>query len=130
VLAYAASQVLIRHGVSDAASPLLGSLLALTVGTIGFTGLAARQLGEASTNVRRGAWLFAIAGFFSTLGVVFQFQALDHGDVVLVAPVSNTNPLFTLLIASVLLRGIENLTPQVVAGAALVVAGVAVLRLA
>jgi drug/metabolite transporter (DMT)-like permease len=129
VLAYAASQVLTRHGTSEGASPLLGSFIALTVGTLGFTLLAARQLRERSSNLRRGALLFTVAGFFSSLGVVFQFLALDRGDVVLVSPVSNTNPLFTLLIAAVMLRGLERLTPQVLAGAGLVVLGVAVLRL-
>jgi drug/metabolite transporter (DMT)-like permease len=130
VMAYTASQILTRHGVSEASSPLLGSFIALAVGTAGFTALAVRQLREPVVDTRRGTKLFAIAGFFSTLGVIFQFQALDHGNVVLVSPVANTNPLFTLIIASVMLRGLEKLTPQVFLGAGLVVAGVVVLRLA
>jgi drug/metabolite transporter (DMT)-like permease len=130
VLAYTASQILTRYGVSDESSPLLGAFIALTVGTLGFVPLALRQLSQPSQDAGRGARLFAIAGFFSTLGVIFQFQALDHGNVILVSPVANTNPLFTLIIASVMLRGLEKLSPQVFLGAGLVVAGVAVLRLA
>jgi uncharacterized membrane protein len=129
VLAYTMSQVLTRHGVSDDASPILGSFIALTVGTAGFTLVANRQFQERSADFRKGAWLFAVAGFFSTLGVVFQFQALHHGDVTLVSPISNTNPLFTLLLAALMLRGVERLTPPVFLGAGLVVAGVIVLRL-
>ncbi|HLF78927.1 MAG TPA: DMT family transporter [Dehalococcoidia bacterium] len=129
VLAYATAQVLTRHGVSGDASPILGSFIALTTGTLGFTLIAARQLRERAVDLRKGAWLFALAGFFSTLGVVFQFQALHEGEVTLVSPISNTNPLFTLIFATVLLRGVERLTPRVFLGAGLVVAGVVVLRL-
>lgn len=129
VLSYAVSQVLTRHGVSDDASPLLGSFIALSVGTVGFGLLAGRQFSERGTDFRRGAWLFAVAGFFSTLGVVFQFEALHRGQVTVVSPISNTNPLFTLIFATVLLRGVERLTPRVFLGAGMVVAGVVVIRL-
>ncbi len=129
VLSYAVSQVLTRHGVSDDASPLLGSFIALSVGTVAFSLVTSRQLGESSLDLRRGAWLFAVAGFFSTLGIVFQFEALHRGQVTVVSPISNSNPLFTLIFATVMLRGVERLSPRVFAGAALVVAGVIVIRL-
>ena len=44
-----------------------------------------------------------------------------------ISPVLATNPLFTLLFASIFLRGVERITPRVVLGALLVVAGVVVL---
>jgi drug/metabolite transporter (DMT)-like permease len=129
VLSYATSQVLTRHGVSGDASPLLGAFIALTVGTLGFTFLAGRRFSEPGADVRRGAVLFAVAGLFSTLGVIFQFEALQKGQVIVVSPISNTNPLFTLIFATVMLRGVERLTPNAFLGAGLVVVGVAVIRL-
>jgi len=129
VLSYAVAQLLTRHAVSSDASPLLGALIALTVGTLSFGFLAGRQMSEPAANLRRGALLFAVAGLFSTLGVIFQFVALQKGQVIVVSPIANTSPLFTLIFATVLLRGVEQLTFNVFLGAALVVAGVAVIRL-
>jgi drug/metabolite transporter (DMT)-like permease len=126
-LSYAASQVLTRHSVSDLTTPLVGSSLALFWGTLGFSFISIRGLRERSVNVRRGIVLFAGAGIFSALGVMGLFQALQRGPVVLVSPVVSTNPLFTLVLAALLLREVERITPQVVCGALLVVAGVVVL---
>jgi uncharacterized membrane protein len=91
--------------------------------------VAGRQFSEGASDFRRGALLFAVAGFFSTLGVIFQFAALEKGQVVVVSPIANTSPLFTLIFATILLRGVETLTPRVFLGAGLVMAGVAVIRL-
>ena len=129
VLSYAIAQLLTRHAVSEDASPLLGTLIALSVGTLGFTFVAGRQFSEGGADLHRGALLFAVAGFFSTLGVIFQFEALQKGQVVVVSPIANTSPLFTLIFATVLLRGVERLTLNVFLGAGLVVVGVAVIRL-
>ena len=50
--------------------------------------------------------------------------------VVVVSPVLATNPLFTLILAAIFLRDIEQITPRIIVGALLVVAGVVVLSLA
>ena len=128
-LSYGCSQVLIRHSVSDLAPPLVGSMVALFWGTLGFVGLKFRNLSEASANFKRGALLFAGAGFFSTLGLVGMFIALERGQVVLVSPVLATHSLTTLVFAAIFLRGVEQLTLRVAVGALLVVAGVIVLSL-
>ena len=73
--------------------------------------------------------MFAGAGIFSTTGVLCLFLALERAPVVLVSPVANTNPLFSLIFVALLLRGVERLTPRVFLGAGLVVAGVGVLTL-
>lgn len=129
--AYGSSQVLARQGVSDLAPPLVGSLVALFWGTLGFGLMAVRGLRAAPIgNFRRGVLLFGTAGIFSAIGVVLMFQALSRGEVVVVSPVLATNPLFTLVLAAVFLRGVERITPRIVVGALLVVLGVAVLSLA
>ena len=105
-------------------------MIALFWGTLGFIALSYRSLGERSPNFRRGALLFTVAGFFSTLGLVGMFLALDRGEVVLVAPVLATHSLSTLVLAALFLRGVERLTLRVAGiGAVLVVAGVIVLSL-
>jgi drug/metabolite transporter (DMT)-like permease len=129
-VAYGSSQVLARQGVSDLAPPLVGSLLALFWGTLGFALVAARNLHTTGGNFRRGALFFGTAGMFSAMGVVLMFQALSRGEVVVVSPVLATNPLFTLVLAAVFLRDVERITARIVGGAFLVVAGVAVLSVA
>lgn len=129
-LAYGSSQVLARHGVSDLAPPLVGSFIALFWGTLGFSLMTVRSLGQRSANLRRGALYCALGGILSAAAVTLNFQALSRGDVVVVSPVTATNPLFTLIFASVLLRGIERITPRIVIGALLVVSGVVVLTVA
>ena len=125
--AYGTSQVITRQSVGDLATPLVGTLIAIFWGTLGFTVLAARDFRERRPGFRRGALFFTLAGLVSALGVVFLFQALSLGTVVIVSPIAATNSLFTMFFATLMLRGVERITPRVVLGAALVVSGVVVL---
>ena len=70
----------------------------------------------------------AARGIFSGVSVLLIFEALSRGQVV--SPVLATNPLFTLFLATVLLRGLEQITLRVIAGTCLVVLGVVVLTVA
>jgi drug/metabolite transporter, DME family len=128
-IAYGSSQVLTRHSVSDLAPPLVGSFIALLWGTVGFGLLSARSIRDRGSDFSRGAMLFGGAGIFSAVGVMLMFQALSRGEVVVISPVLATNPLFTLIMAALMLRGVERITVTVVAGAVLVVAGVAALSI-
>lgn len=129
-LAYGSSQVLVRQGVGDLATPLVGSMLALAWGTTGFAILAARSWAQRGERFRHGALYFAAGGIFSACGVMLMFQALSRGEVVVLSPVLSTNPLFTLVFAALFLRGVERITLRVVLGALLVVGGVVVLSVA
>lgn len=131
-IAYGASQVITRHTISSTAPALVGAFIALAWGTLGFSVLSVRGLAIASRtpDFWRGARFFMGAGVFSALGVMMLFQALERGEVVVVSPVVATNPLFTLAMAAVVLRGVEQITRRVVAGTCLVVLGILVLTLA
>ncbi len=126
-LSYGGSQVLTRQAVSNLAPPLVGTFIALFWGTLGFALLSVRNLGPRPERFRRGAAFFIGAGVSSSLGVTLMFQALSRGEVVVLSPVLATNPLFTLLFAALLLRGVERITARHAVGTALVVAGVVVL---
>jgi DME family drug/metabolite transporter len=129
-LSYGTSQVLTRQGVSTLAPPLVGAFVALTWGTLGFALLSVRSVARAGKRSVRGSMFFVLAGLFSACGIMLMFQALKRGQVVIISPVLATNPLFTLLFAALLLRGVERITPRIVAGALLVVSGVVVLTVA
>ena len=123
-IAYAASQVIAREGVTELQAPLVGTTIALIFATVAFIPLALRSLATPVTDLRRGAWLFAAAGIFSATGVSSMFLAIERAEVVVVSPVSSTHPLFTLLLAAILLRDLERITIGIVVGGVLVFAGI------
>jgi DME family drug/metabolite transporter len=126
-LSYGSSQVITRQSLGGLAPPLVGSVIALFWGTLGFAILSARNLGERGDHLWRGVAFFAMGGVFSAMGVLLMFFALGRGEVVVISPVLATNPLFTLFFAAILLRGVERITPRILVGALLVVSGVGVL---
>lgn len=67
---------------------------------------------------------FAGSGTITAFALLALFAALQRGVVALVDPLAATAPLFTTVFAALLLRDLERVTRGVVAGAALVVAGV------
>jgi DME family drug/metabolite transporter len=58
---------------------------------------------------------------------IANFIALSRADVSVIIPLLNTTPLFTVLFSSIFLRGMETITPRILLGAALMVAGVVVI---
>ena len=129
-MAYAASQVLARHGVTDFHAPLVGTTIALAFGTLGFIAIAIRDFSAPVTDFRRGALFFMAAGCFSSIGVASIFSAVERTDVVVVSPISSTYPLFTLVFAALLLGDLERLNPRIILGAAFVVTGVIIISVA
>jgi len=128
-IAYAASQVVAREGVSDFDAPLVGTTIALAFGTLGFIAIALRNFSAPIRDFRRGALFFGLAGIFSATGVAGMFLAVDQAEVVIVSPISSTHPLFTLLLAAVLLRDLERITWRIAAGGTLVFAGVVLISI-
>ena len=55
---------------------------------------------------------------------VGQFLAVQRGDVVVVAPIMATFPLWTLLLSHVFIARLERITPRLITGALLAVGGV------
>ena len=72
---------------------------------------------------------FAVSGLLTTVAMVSLMAALglEGGRIAIVDPLVATAPLFTLLFAAVLLRDLERVTRGVVAGAALIVVGAALI---
>src|SRR4029077_4735401 len=66
---------------------------------------------------------FLAAGLFETLGILLVIIALSVGQVVLVAPIVATGPMWVLLGTWLFLRGIERINLRTVLGTASVIAG-------
>ena len=73
---------------------------------------------------RKGAIWFILAGVFNGTSLLALYGALKTGNVVIVAPISATFPLFTLLFSLLFFRS-ERITRRIVGGTILVVAGAA-----
>jgi len=72
---------------------------------------------------RRALLPFAISGAGETLAVLFLLFAYANGPVVIVAPISSSVPIWTMLLAAIFLRDIEHFTRASVAGSVLAVIG-------
>jgi len=72
---------------------------------------------------RRALWPFVVAGAFETVASLFSLLAVSMGQVVAVAPLVATSPLWTQVLALLFLRGVERLNLRSVAGTVAVVAG-------
>lgn len=129
---YGSLAVIGRHIVHDGiAPPLVANAFATVLGTIVLAAIFQGHI-RADYKLRPPwqGWLFvSLAGVASTWGVTFWFLALNEAPAVLVAPLSSIYPLFSVLMALVFLRGVERVTLRTVIGAALIVAGVALVTI-
>lgn len=73
---------------------------------------------------RREFGFFVVAGIFSSFGPVLIFFALQYSDLVVVAPLASTTPLFVLIMSYIFIRADEIFTPKVLLGTLATVLGV------
>ena len=124
-MGYGGSQVVAKQIVEETHS-LVGAAFSLLFGLTILSAVTARDLVQ-QQRVEAKPYVWAVlAGLASAGGVVFLYLALGQAPVVVVAPVTGTNPLFSIILAWVFLRRMERLTLRVILGAVLVVAGVTV----
>ena len=127
---YGSVTLVARKIVEDYSSPLVATAFSLVIGTIMVGALFHRDLVADAPRAPRRAWaMVALAGCASTWGVTFWFLALDRAPVVLVAPLAGIHPLVSILLAHLFLQRLERLTWRTVAGALLVVGGVALIAI-
>ena len=73
--------------------------------------------------------LVAVSGLSTAMSLVAQFFAVQRADVVVVAPILATFPLWTLLLAHLFIARLEQITLRLTIGALLAVAGVVAVAL-
>ncbi|MEM9460032.1 MAG: EamA family transporter [Myxococcota bacterium] len=129
---FAGSAVLARAVIDDFASPVQANLYANAVAVVvcGPT-LLRRSTRERLTRLPRRVWglTLSIAGIMA-IGTSLTYLALAAGPVVLVQPITQSRPLFVLVIAGLLFRERERLNARVVRGGLAIVAGAALLMIA
>ena len=121
------STVLAKQAVSVYDSPLvittLGMLAAMFL-VIPVVGLIAAR----NPAIRAFQWkpmgFVAISGLSTTVSIVAQIFAVQRADVLIVAPILATFPLWTLLLSHIFIARLEQITLRLTAGAFVTVAGV------
>jgi uncharacterized membrane protein len=128
-LCYSTNPVLVKMGLRISDEPVLGAgigMVASTVVYVAYFCLTGQMRGLFAIPPWVG-WYFALAGLFSTLGVLSFFAALQHIPAAVVAPLTSAAPLVTLTLSHFLLKEVERITRADVAGTVLIVMGVVLL---
>jgi len=122
-IGYATSDLLVKAGLGDGRDPVYAAPISIG------TGLLVWALAHAFTPVRRrfqvgpGARWLVLSGALMGAAILLLFHALARGDVSLVAPVIGTQPLFVLLLSTIVLRSLERRERATFVAASIVVVG-------
>ena len=122
-----ASTVLGKQAVSIYDSPLAITtigMLAATLIVVPAVGIIAAR----NPAVREFEWKFmgfvALSGLSTTVSIVTQIFAVQRADVVIVAPILATFPLWTLLLSHLFISRLEQITVRLTIGTVVTVVGV------
>ena len=121
------STVLAKQTISVYGSPLVVTVLGMLVGMmviVPVVGIAAARNPAVRTFDGKSMGFVFISGATTAMSVVAQFFAVQRADVVVVAPLLATFPLWTLLFSHVFIARLEAITLRLTIGATLAVAGV------
>jgi transporter family protein len=120
--------VLAKYGLqsisADAGLGIRTFVIFIIVGAITLVGQKYREFTNLSS---LQLWLLVLSGVTTTLSWVFYYRAIKEGPVSYVAVIDKGSIVITLLLSFVLLK--EPMTPRIVVGALLIVAGMLVLVL-
>lgn len=124
-LGYGISIVFRKIGVETGTDPVVAA--AVTMGSawlwLSLYLLITRSFGQIRCS-RRELSYFLLSGIASGLGPVLLYAALRLADLVVVAPLASTTPLFVLFISYLFVRQDEVFTPKVIVGTIATVAGI------
>lgn len=117
-----------RYGFREYSDPLLASAAA-TVTSLAVMGLCS-SLGAAGGQfrlARTGLGLLALSGLIEGVAYVTMWRALALGEVAVVSPLINAQPIFAITLAAVFLRDLERVTWRIGLATVLIVTGVVVI---
>jgi uncharacterized membrane protein len=119
-----------RHAFSISNEPLFFSAFMGLVSLIGFSIYRSISPHKQALDWHRKALgPFLSTGIFETLSIVFIMTSLSVGQVVLVAPIAATYPVWALIGAKIFLRDVEKITVRTILGIVSVVAGTVAIHL-
>ena len=106
-------------------SPLWACLIGYFMSSLVVLAVQRVRKGTFLVDAPASGWTwFGITGISNGLATLSMFAAVRHGPITLVAPIVATFPLVTVLLSTIMLKHIE-ITPRIIGGTLLTVAGVA-----
>jgi len=127
VVWFGTTPVVRKFGLSELGAPLVPALaLNFAVGlAVGIAMSLYRDTGQLRAVVSgEGRWYLLVTGLCWTASISTYFLALSLADAVVVVPIFNSSPLFTVALGFLLFEGHESPTRATLAGAAITVCGV------
>ncbi|MGH9244035.1 MAG: EamA family transporter [Acidimicrobiales bacterium] len=122
-MAYATADLLVKSGLDGDAEPAFGAMVSICSALVVWTIAHAFPTVRRRFRLGRGvAWL-VLAGVLMGSAILVLFNALERGDLSVVAPVVASQPLFVFLFSALLLRHLETLDAVTLLGGAFVVVG-------
>lgn len=121
--AYATSDLLVKSGLDTASEPAFGATVSIGVGFLVWSVAHALPSVRRRFRLGRDAGWLVLSGALMGVAILLLFNALDRGDVSVVAPVVSTQPLLVFLLSALILRHMERRDPSMVAAGVLVVIG-------
>ncbi len=124
----AISQNIRRSGLLILPDPFVGAAVTTFTSLLVLTGslTVTRQWSKLHIN-RQCIPGYGGAAIVSAVSQILVFVALSKGEVSVVMPLINSNPLFIVLFSAIFLRDVEKVTGSVAVGAALIVGGIALI---
>jgi drug/metabolite transporter (DMT)-like permease len=127
-LVSAISQTLRKQGLNVLPDPFVA---AVTVTSVTLTLLVIFLITTKRTGKlrmeRKNFLFFFSAALIALSAQIANFIALSRAEVSVIIPLLNTTPLFAVLFSSFFLRSMETITPRILLGAILMVAGVVII---
>ena len=124
---YGGANVMVKHLTVIYGSPLVITAFSLLFGILLLAPIAGNQAVQSLKTAGRDlkfAGFASLSGLASAMAVISLYYALQRADVLLVAPITSSNPLMTLFLARMFISQLENITPKVVAGSCLAILGI------
>ena len=127
-LVSAVSQSLRKQGLNILPDPFVAAatVTSVTLTLLMIFLIATKRTGE--LHMERQSLLFFLGAAFIALSAqIANFMALSRADVSVIIPLLNTTPLFAVLFTGLFLRNMETISPRILLGAVLMVAGVVII---
>ncbi len=115
-----------KMGLNTYDEPIIGVALGYAVALSIYTLIVSvsRKMRNTVSLNRQAFRLFWKAGALIALGWITSFYAVMHGDVTVVTPITDTEPLFVFLFAYLYLKELETITPKLIVGTIIIIIGV------
>ena len=124
----AISQNFRKTGLLIMPNPFVATAVTITTSLVVFS-LSLVATGQLRTlkGDRKCLPFYGSAAVVSATAQLLGYIALSKGDVSVVVPLINTNPLFIVIFSAIFLRDLETINARVAAGAVLIVSGIALI---